>query len=236
MQGSRRRKQKMSFKDVIKTSVYQSIGAEGNISPRAVLWTLAAAALIGLYLFAVYKNTSKTAFYSKDLNITIAGIPVVIAAIMVAMQSNLIVSLGMVGALSIVRFRTAVRNPLDLLYLFWSISAGIICGVGLKVLALLLCIVMTALILLLQLVPLSQAPSVLILRTGEKETDWDLVKNTIRNYASNVKEKSRSTQTGETEIIFELRIKDEENLLHELKQYEVLKEISLLSHDGEYRM
>ncbi len=226
----------MSFKDIIKTSVYQSIGAEGTISPRAVLWTLAAAALIGLYLFAVYKNTSKTAFYSKDLNITIAGMPVVIAAIMVAMQSNLIVSLGMVGALSIVRFRTAVRNPLDLLYLFWSISAGIICGVGLKVLALLLCIVMTALILLLQLIPLSKAPSVLILRTGEKEADWDLVKNTIRNYASNVKEKSRSTQAEETEVIFELRVKDEENLLHELKQYDRLKEISLLSHDGEYRM
>lgn len=226
----------MSFKDVIKSSVYASLGGGTNLSPQTVLWTLAAAALIGLYIFAVYKYSSKAAFYSKDLNTTIAGMPVVIAAIMIAMQSNLIVSLGMVGALSIVRFRTAIKNPLDLLYLFWSISAGIICGVGLKLLALILSIVMTALILLLQLIPISKAPAVLILKTRDRETDWDSIKESIRPYSSGLKEKSRNIISGETEIIFELKIKEEEALLDALQKYSELEQVSLLSHDGEYRI
>lgn len=226
----------MSFKDVIKSSVYASLGGGTDLSPQTVLWTLAAAALIGLYIFAVYKYSSKAAFYSKDLNTTIAGMPVVIAAIMIAMQSNLIVSLGMVGALSIVRFRTAIKNPLDLLYLFWSISAGIICGVGLKLLALILSIVMTALILLLQLIPISKAPAVLILKTRNRETDWDSIKESIRPYSSGLKEKSRNIISGETEIIFELKIKEEEALLDALQKYSELEQVSLLSHDGEYRI
>jgi len=118
----------MSFKDVIKNSVYESLGGGTNLSARSILLLIAIAALVGLYIFAVYKLSSKSAFYSKDLNVTMAGMPIIVAAIMIAMQSNLLVSLGMVGALSIVRFRNAVKNPIDLLYLFWSISAGIIVG------------------------------------------------------------------------------------------------------------
>ena len=130
----------MSVKDVIKSSVYESLAGGTGLSFKEVVVVFFMAFLIGLYVYMAYKLSSKAAFYSRDTGITIAGMPVVIAAIMVAMQSNLIVSLGMVGALSIVRFRNAVKNPLDILYLFWSISAGIICGVGLTLLAVLLCI------------------------------------------------------------------------------------------------
>ena len=129
----------MSVKDVIKQSVYESLGGGTNLSVPNIAVILMISCLLGVYLFGIYKTTSKAAFYSKDLNITIAGMPIIVSAIMIAMQSNLLVSLGMVGALSIVRFRSAVKNPLDLLYLFWSISAGIIAGVGLTVLAILLC-------------------------------------------------------------------------------------------------
>lgn len=226
----------MSIKDVIKSSVYQSLGGGTDLSVKVILFALASACILGLYIFAVYKHSSKAAFYSKDLNITIAGMPIVIAGIMIAMQSNLLVSLGMVGALSIVRFRTAVRNPLDLLYLFWSISVGIICGVNLQILALLLCIIMTILILTLQLLPASKASAVLVLRTTAKDTDWACVKETICLYAGNVKEKSRSYQSGETEAIYELRVKDEAALLEALNGYGKLSQISLLAHDGEYRV
>lgn len=105
----------MSVKDVIKNSVYQSLGGGAAMSVKTVFLILTAACLIGIYIFLVYKLSSRSAFYSKDLNITMAGMPVVVAAIMIAMQSNLLVSLGMVGALSIVRFRNALKNPLDLL-------------------------------------------------------------------------------------------------------------------------
>ena len=106
----------MSVKDVIKRSVYESLGGGTNLSALHVVLIIGIACLVGLYIFYVYKLTTKSAFYSKDLNVTMAGLPLIIAAIMIAMQSNLLVSLGMVGALSIVRFRNAVKNPLDLLY------------------------------------------------------------------------------------------------------------------------
>lgn len=101
----------MSVKDVIKNSVYESLGGGTTMNAKTVILILLLACLAGIYIYAIYKLSSRTAFYSKDLNITMAGMPVIVAAIMIAMQSNLLVSLGMVGALSIVRFRNAVKNP-----------------------------------------------------------------------------------------------------------------------------
>ncbi len=226
----------MTFKDMIKSSVYENLGGGTSLSAGAVIMVLVIAALIGVYIFCVYKLSAKTAFYSRDLNITLAGMPIIVSAIMVAMQSNLIVSLGMVGALSIVRFRNAVKNPLDLLYLFWSLSAGIICGVGLKVLAAVLCVVMTALLLLLQLVPNSKASSLLVIRSRSDEVDWAAVKKLICSYSKNVKEKSRSFQSGETEVIYELTAVGKEELLKELQKDEKFSQINFLSFDGEYRI
>lgn len=226
----------MSTKDVIKSSVYENLTGGGDLTVSSIILILLAAALIGIYIFAVYKLSSKTAFYSRDLNVTIAGLPVIVAAIMVAMQSNLIVSLGMVGALSIVRFRNAVKNPLDLLYLFWTISAGIICGVGLKLLAVILCVMMTLLILALQLLPNSKGTCILILRTNEDFTDWDEIDDILHSYGKNVKEKSNSYRHGETEVIYELRTTHKNELLHALKEHKELQQINFLDHDGEYRI
>lgn len=226
----------MSTKDVIKSSVYESIVGGGALTASSIIFILVIAAIIGIYIFAVYKLTSKAAFYSRDLNVTIAGLPVIVAAIMVAMQSNLIVSLGMVGALSIVRFRNAVKNPLDLLYLFWTISAGIICGVGLKLLAVILCVMMTVLILVLQMLPNSRGTSVLIIRTGDDTVDWDEVEHILNNYGKRVKEKSNSYRSGETEVIYELITFRQAELMKELKEHKELQQIHFLDHDGEYRI
>lgn len=226
----------MSTKDVIKNGVYESLAGGGDLTPGAVFFILGVAALIGIYIFSVYKLTSKAGFYSRDLNVTIAGLPVIIAAIMIAMQSNLIVSLGMVGALSIVRFRNAVKNPLDLLYLFWTISAGIICGVGLQLLSVLLCAIMTVLILAMQFIPNSKASAVLILRTGADTVDWDEIHDIISKYCKNVKEKSNSFRHGETEVIYELRTNEEAKLLRALKNHAEFQQINFLAHDGEYRI
>ena len=99
--------------------------------------------------------------------LAMAGLPLIVAVIMIAMQSNLLVSLGMVGALSIVRFRNAVKNPIDLLYLFWSISVGIIVGIGLYLLGIVLSILMTLLLLVLNIVPNGKTPELLVLRSME---------------------------------------------------------------------
>lgn len=224
----------MSVKDVIKNSVYESLTG-GGLSFWDMIFILIIACVIGIYIFIVYKTTAKSAFYSRDLNITLAGMAVVVAAIMIAMRSSLIVSLGMVGALSIVRFRNAVKNPMDLLYLFWSISAGIICGVGLYILAFLLCIIMTVLLLVLEKIPNIKASSLLVIRASSKEFDLKTVENIIDKHSKYWKEKSRSIKNGETELIIELRTSEEE-LLKELEAIESLHQINYLSHDGEYRI
>lgn len=225
----------MSVKDVIKSSVYEALGGGTNLSAFTLLGILVAACMIGLYIFMVYKLSGKAAFYSKDLNVTIAGLPVIVAAIMIAMQSSLIVSLGMVGALSIVRFRNAVKNPIDLLYLFWSVSAGIIVGVGLYILAFVLCIIMTVLLLILDLVPNSKASDLLVLR-GLGEIDYDKIYGIIKGNSKYYKEKARCIKgANETELIIELRSKDKEVLLQLLRDTNQFTQINCISHDGECR-
>lgn len=226
----------MSVKDVIKSSIYESLGGGTGLSFYNIALILLVASWIGVYIFIIYKNTSKAAFYSRDLNVTLAGLTVVVAAIMIAMQSNLIVSLGMVGALSIVRFRNAVKNPLDLLYLFWSISAGIICGVGLYLLAVIFCIVMTVLLIILEKAPNSKASALLVLKSSSKEVDWENVRSIIGKHSKYWKEKSRSIKNGDTEVIIELKTAQEEALLKELEELNYFRQMNFLSHDGEFRV
>lgn len=226
----------MSIKDVIKSSVYESLGGGTNLSAGNILLILAIACLLGLYIFAVYKLSSKSAFYSKDLNVTMAGMPLIIAAIMIAMQSNLLVSLGMVGALSIVRFRNAVKNPIDLLYLFWSISTGIIVGVGLYILALVLCIVMTILLIVLDMIPNAKAPDLLVLRAVSDKVDYADLETLLKDYCKYHKEKSRCIKNGEVELIVEIKSAKKEELLQKLAAKEHMTQVNCISHDGECRV
>ena len=225
----------MSVKDVIKTSVYNSFGGGTTINASTVVLILFIACLLGVYIFFTYKFSYKTAFYSKDLNMTMAGMPVIVATIMIAMQSNLIVSLGMVGALSIVRFRNAVKNPLDLLYLFWSVSAGVICGVGLYLLSVFFCMVMTVLLIALEKIPNSKASALLVLKTSSKETNWEKVGKVIGKHSKYWKERSRSIKNGDTEVIIELKTAEEEALLKELEKLNYFRQMNFLFHDGEFR-
>lgn len=226
----------MSVKDVIKNNVYESFGGGTGLSAWSILIILAAACLIGCYIFMIYKFSSKAAFYSKDLNITLAGMTLITAGIMIAMQSNLLISLGMVGALSIVRFRNAVKNPMDLLYLFWAISAGIICGVGLYALAIMLCAAMTVLLLILEAIPFSKASSLLVIRGDSAHMDCEYIKDIVKKYSKYVKEKSRSIKNNETELIIEVKTAAPEKMLKELSEGNRMLRIHFLTHDGESRI
>lgn len=120
----------MSFNDIIKNSVLKAFSTPGFSTTNAVI-SLGICFCVAVYIYFVYRFISRTTFYDKSFNVSMAMISVIVTGIILAMQANLIISLGMVGALSIVRFRTAIKEPLDLLFLFWSISTGIICGAGL---------------------------------------------------------------------------------------------------------
>lgn len=226
----------MSVKNVIKNSVYEAIGGNSGLEVTTIILILLMACLVSVYIFMVYKLSAKSAFYSKDLNVAMALMPVIVAAIMLAMQSNLLVSLGMVGALSIVRFRNAVKNPVDLAYLFWAISEGIIIGVNLYVLGIILCIIMTVLLILLNMVPNVKAPALLVLRSADKALDYDGLYKMISSNCKYYKEKARCVKGGETELIIEVRTKNKEALLQELYKMNQFTQVNWISHDGECRV
>lgn len=224
----------MSVKDVIKNSVYESLGGGVSLSFPNICLILAVSCLAGAYIYFVYKNFCKSAFYSKDLNITLAGMTIIVAAIMVAMQSNLLVSLGMVGALSIVRFRTAVKNPIDLLYLFWAISEGIICGVGLYALGAALCVIMTAVIWVLSKIPNSKAPALIVVRCT-LETAIEDIETIIRKHSRYAKQTSVIVKNNELEVIYEIVSKNQNDVINEISKLNGINAINWLAHHGEMR-
>lgn len=119
----------MSFKDIFKKSFLEGF-ASTEITTLTVVTALGVACLLALYIFFVYRVVTRKTFYSKNFNITLAGVTVITASLILTMQSSVVLSLGMVGALSIVRFRTAIKDSRDTTYIFWAIIVGICCGVG----------------------------------------------------------------------------------------------------------
>lgn len=132
-----------------------------GMSYKRMLFALLFSTGVSIFIFVVYRLITKKSFYSKSFNITLPIVTVMTTAIVVAMQANLVVSLGMVGALSIVRFRTALKDALDLGFVFWAISAGIISGTELYLLVILMSLIVTLALFLLQAIPMKEAPTFL---------------------------------------------------------------------------
>lgn len=222
----------MSTNDIIKKSILESFNSD--ITNTAIIISMVITILIALYIYAIYRLCSNKNFYSKDFNKTLAIMSVITAAIVLAMQSNLVISLGMVGALSIVRFRNAVKNPLDLLFLFWSISVGIICGASLYQVAIIMSLAVTILLLLLEVVKPPKAPYLLVLNGTNKDMEENLIQ-ILKTNAKGYQIKARNIGTDGINMVVELRTKKEKDLLSECEKIEGITNVSLLSHDGENR-
>ena len=197
----------MGFKDVFKKSFLEGFTSM-DITTGKIAATLIVTALLALYIFAIYRLVTRKVFYSKNFNISLAVMSLITAAIILAMQSNLVISLGMVGALSIVRFRTAIKDPMDLAFLFWSISIGIICGAGLYEIALVTSVGVTVFILVLDMLPVGKAPMMLVVNSSEMNGE-KAVLDVVGKYARYYKVKSRNLSKGRLYMVVELRVKDE---------------------------
>lgn len=221
----------MSFKDVIKKSVLESFMGN-NITTTTVCITLGITIILALYIFLVYYLSTRKTFYNKTFNVSLAAIAVITASIILAMQSNLAISLGMVGALSIVRFRTAVKDPKDLVFLFWSISIGIICGAGIYEIAIISSLIVTIGLFALELTPVGMACNILVVNAGslDKEKEiMDIVKAGSK-YASI---KSRNASIQGADFVIECRVREAAEMLQKLQALEGINGVSLLEHDGE---
>ena len=221
----------MSFSDIFKRSFL-----EGFTSLDINIYTAASAmiitSIIACYIFIVYRLVTRKTFYSKTFNISIAVIAVITSAVIITIQSSIVVSLGMVGALSLVRFRTAVKDPMDLVFLFWSIVVGIICGVGMAETAILLSLIVTAGIVLLDKIPVAKAPMMLVVNSSNLDAEQKLLE-IIKKYNIHNTVKSRNMTKESLDMIIELRTNAGSDLLKEVLSLDGVTSASLLSHDGE---
>ena len=222
----------MGFNDVLKKSFLEGVNVT-DFSITSVLLTLVITSLLGIYVYLVYRLVSKKEFYSKNFNISLVAMAMITAAIILSIQSSVVISLGMVGALSIVRFRTAIKDPMDLVFLFWSISIGIICGAGLYGMALILSLCVTIVILVLESMPAASASMLLILNAEEAGVE-DEVTAIVEKYARYYRVKSRNLTKNGLDLVMELRIKtNEAEMVREINKLPKVESVSLLSHDGE---
>ncbi|MBD5461739.1 MAG: DUF4956 domain-containing protein [Lachnospiraceae bacterium] len=223
----------MNFSDVIKKSVLEGF-SYADLSTAKIMTTLLITFLVAVYIFFVYKMITKSAFYFKSFNVSMAIISVVTAGIILAMQSSIVISLGMVGALSIVRFRTAIKDPMDLLFLFWSIGTGIICGAGLYKIAIILAVLVTAGLLILDMLPVRLSPYLLIINADTKEVE-EQINDAVKKLAGAYKLKSKNITKDGMDLILEVRAGKEKELIDKISEMKGITAVSLLAHDGEVK-
>ena len=220
-----------TFTDIFKKSFLDGFSGS-DITTARILVTLLVTCAIALYIFVVYYVATKKNYYSKTFNISLALISVITASIILAMQSNLVISLGMVGALSIVRFRTAIKDPMDLIFLFWSISTGIICGAEMYKIAILASLMITIGLFVLELTPAGKA-SVLLIVNAKGIDEEGKIRAIVEKYAKRAKVKSRNVSKDSLDMIFDLKTAKEAELLKELMALEGVFGASIMAHDGE---
>lgn len=220
-----------TFSDIFKKSFLEGFNS-GDITTGRILVTLGVTAVLAAYIFIVYYTATKKTFYNKSFNISMALVAVITSAIILAMQSNLVISLGMVGALSIVRFRTAIKDPMDLMFLFWSISTGIICGANMYAIALLSSLVITIGLFLLELTPVGRAASLLIVSMEKPEKEEELL-SAVKGFSRVCQVISRNLSEGGMNLIVECKPVKGQELLVKVKEIEGVFGVSLMAHDGE---
>ena len=221
----------MSTKDILKKSFLESI-TSADVTPQEIFLILLITTVLALYIFFIYRVLTRKTFYSKTFNISLAALALITAGIILTIQSSIVVSLGMVGALSIVRFRTAIKDPMDLVFLFWSISVGIICGARLYVIAVILSVFVTIVIFVLDKMPVAKAPKILVVNAQSLEAEDDIL-DIVEGYSTYYRVKSRNLYADQLDMVVELRVKDEKALVGEIHDLEGVHAVSLLAHDGE---
>ncbi len=220
-----------SFKDILKKSFLEGF-ASSDITAKTVAIVLLVTTLIAAYIFVIYKLMSRKTFYSKNFNISLVGVALITAAIIITIQSSVVVSLGMVGALSIVRFRTAVKDPMDLMFLFWSISTGIICGAGFAEYAVILAVVLTVVVVVLERLPIAKAPSILIVNADDIDAEQRIL-DVVKAHSKHYTVKSRTVSDHSLDLTIEISTKDTHGLVKDTKAVSGVNSVSSLTHDGE---
>lgn len=219
-----------NFSDIFKNKFL--INFTNSISLSTVCVTLSIALIFALVVFYVYKLTCDNVIYSKKFNVTMSLMTIVTAAVVMSMQANVIVSLGMVGALSIVRFRTAIKEPKDLLFLFWSISNGIIIGAGVYSIVCILALVLTIALLLFDKLPGNKIPYLLVVSFKELDTE-NKIMSILNAQKVKFRVKSKNATSERIDVVYELSGKNVTESFKEVLNISNIISANLITQDGE---
>jgi uncharacterized membrane protein YhiD involved in acid resistance len=224
----------ITFKDIIKQGFWENFSlAASDLTLGRIIFTLLITLLIGLYIFYIYKKTFKGVMYNKSFNISLVIISLVSSLIIMTISSDLALSLGMVGALSIVRFRTAIKNPMDIVYMFWAIAVGITAGANFYITA-----VAGSLFIGIVLLLLSNsrrgfnAPYLLIIHFNPSSSEQ--IDELIKKYLPKYNLKSKIVSKAGIELTLEIKLKDNNtDFVNEFLNIKGVKNASLVSYQGD---
>lgn len=221
-----------NFSDIFKNNFLEN--AVTNFSVVDVALTLLIAFLIGLFIFSVYKKTFNGVMYSRNFNVSLVGMSMITTLIIMGVTSNIVLSLGMVGALSIVRFRTAIKDPMDIVYLFWSLAAGIITGAGLYLLGILGSLVIGIILIIFTSKTVGETPYMLVVNCENQEAESTLY-NKLKEQVKKMNTKSKAVRAGQgIELTIEIRLKkDDTSFVNSLSEIEGVNDVVLVSYNGE---
>lgn len=221
-----------NFKDIFKSSILEKTNSISIVD--ALIGMLVAFAL-GLFIYMIYKKTFTGVIYSHTFNISLIIMALATALIIIGISSNVLLSLGMVGALSIVRFRTPIKDPMDIVYIFWAIVVGILCGAGFIALAVTGSILIGLVLFFFVNKIKIENPYLLVIRYNENSIENSL-EHVISGNAKKHSLKSRSVMPGnDFEVTYEIRVKENDlSFINNISAIEGVKSAIMLSYDGNF--
>lgn len=221
----------MNFKDIFKSDFLEAIT---DISIADIAITLILAFGLGMFIFLVYKKTYKGLMYSSGFGVTLVALTMITSLVILAVTSNVVLSLGMVGALSIVRFRTAIKEPLDIAFLFWAIGAGIVLAAGMIPLAIIGSLAVGITLLAMVNKKSHFRPYIAVIRCENHETETQ-VKSFLAANTRKCTVKSKTARKGEIELNLEISLKDENtDFINAISDMNGVKSAVLVSYNGDY--
>lgn len=220
-----------TFQDIFKSSFLERMDSISLLDMAAAL-TLAF--LLGLFIFLVYKRSYSGVMYSASFGVTLIALTLITTVLILAVTSNVILSLGMVGALSIVRFRTAIKEPMDIAFLFWSIAVGIVLAAGLLPLAVLGSLFIGVVLLVFSSRKSGESPYILVIHCGGSSEEA-AVRALVETRVRRMNLKSKSVSPGQVELNYEVRLRDgDAAFVNELGAMEGVNHVVLVSYNGDY--
>ena len=221
----------MTFNDIFKSSFLENVA---SVTILDMILTIVLSFLIGLFIFLVYKKTYRGVMYSASFGVTLIALSMITSILILAVTSNVVLSLGMVGALSIVRFRTAIKEPLDIAFLFWSIAVGIILAAGMIPLAVIGSVVIGLILLFFVNKKSHTHPYMVVLSCSDHEVEVN-AKNLIAANCIRSTIKSKTATKNSIELNIEVRLKnDNTDFINALSKMPGVSSAVIVSYNGEY--